>query len=286
MSIVKNNYCLKGNIKNNIKLALISDIHYSQKLKVSKLYQINDYLKDKNIYYICITGDIIDYNGFIGNVEHDNEFLTWIEDLGKITKVIISVGNHDIEVDSNYNRTWNDAFFDKMRNIPNIIFLDNDIYEDENLRFLGYTSVYDHHDSLKNMDLYIDDYKKVFGDIHKDKYNILMCHSPKMVLKDEIFTKLCISDSTNLVLSGHMHNGMYLPIMEKLSHSNRGLISPYKEIFPKIARGYVHKDYEHHSVDFIISGGVTKLSQSSAGLLMYFGFMYPPHVEIISIEGE
>lgn len=286
MNIINNVYNIKSNINCNVKLALISDIHYSQVLKVPKLYKINEFLKDKNIDYICIVGDIIDLNKYLGNEKHDNEFLKWIEDLGKISKVIISIGNHDIEVGSDFNRSWNDDFFNRMRNLNNIIFLDNEIYEDEFIRFLGYTSVYDHHDHLKNIDLYTNSFKDIFGDISRDKFNILMCHSPRMVTRDEIYTKISFADKINLVLSGHMHNGMYLPIMEKLDHSNRGLISPYKRLFPKIARGKVHKDYENYSVDFIISGGITKLSQTSSKFLYPFGFLYPPHVEFICIEGE
>lgn len=284
MRIINNKYCFTDNIKKDIRIALLSDIHYSKKFNVDNLYNINKNLEEIKPDYICMPGDIIDGNYLLKDNPNNDSFLKWIESLGKITKVIISVGNHDINIDKDFNRYWNDEFFNKMRNIDNVYFLDNLSYEDDIVKFIGYTSIYDHNDILEDNNTYINHFNEIFNDLDNSKYNILMCHSPRVVLRDEIFTKLNVYKNINMVLSGHMHNGMYLPIMEKIDKSNRGIISPYKRLFPKIARGHVRKNYDNHSVDYIISGGVTKLSQSSSKFLMPFNILYPPHVEIIDIK--
>ena len=118
--------------------------------------------------------------------------------------------------------------------------------------------------------------------MNPDKYNILLCHSPVNVLDDEVLEKTKLLSNIDLILSGHMHNGMVPPILEKIWKGNSGIITPSKKLYPKAktTRGIIKKQNKV----LIISGGITKLSFSSPEILHPFNEFYPMNMEIIDIE--
>ena len=88
----KYNITNKKNI--NIKIAHISDIHFAHNYKIKRLEKIKNKLKEIKPHYICITGDLID----IYDVTNDSNFIelkNWLKEISKISKLIISIGNHE-----------------------------------------------------------------------------------------------------------------------------------------------------------------------------------------------
>ena len=59
--MITKNYNINNNkIKKDIKIAILSDIHYSDTFKLKRMNQILKKLEQNNPDYICISGDIID----------------------------------------------------------------------------------------------------------------------------------------------------------------------------------------------------------------------------------
>ena len=86
------------------RIILISDIHYFNKRIIPHLYKILDEIKRLNSDYICIAGDIVDDK----NIKDQEYLIKWFKDLSSISKVIISLGNHDFyynhELESSYDK--------------------------------------------------------------------------------------------------------------------------------------------------------------------------------------
>ena len=232
----------KYNIDNklNKKIILISDIHYNDCTDLNRLNYVLKEIKKHKPDYICIPGDITDK----ANIEDEKEFIEWLKKISKITKVIISLGNHEFYVNKNKDIYFlNKELIKKIKNINNLYLLDNDNVVIDNINFMGITIK----DSKKSKLCY-EELNKL--KTYKKYYNILLCHNPlnicdKKILKDK---------NINLILCGHMHGGVLPNFLRKL-FKNRGLISPTKGLFPKYAYGYLKIE----NSNIIISSGIRVL---------------------------
>ena len=101
-------------------------------------------------------------------------------------------------------------------------------------------------------------------------------HSPILIGERSIKKELSKYD---IVLSGHMHNGVVPPIIDELFDNNRGIIAPNKRIFPKNARGVI-KDNNI----IVISSGVTKISSSAGKALKWLDIFFPIGINYIEIS--
>ena len=113
MKIINKTYNIYNNVNKNI--VLISDIHYSNKEDIKRLSYVLENIKKQKPDYICIPGDIIDKS----RVEDEESFINWLKKLSKITKVIISIGNHEFYIDKEIYGL-NQSFFKKISNINNL----------------------------------------------------------------------------------------------------------------------------------------------------------------------
>ena len=95
MKIQNKTYNIKSNI--NKKIVLISDIHYSSKKDIKNLNIVLDRIKKINPDYICIPGDTIDKS----EIKDSVQFINWLKKLTKISKVIVSIGNHEFYITKN-----------------------------------------------------------------------------------------------------------------------------------------------------------------------------------------
>lgn len=257
----------------------ISDIHFNINTKERKLHNITETIINIKPNYIFITGDIIDNNKIIKNKNKIKELVAFLSNLSKIAPVIISLGNHDITYDEDI------TFFNKLNELNNIYILNNSIYEDENIYASGHvlqTNYYYNvtgYESKEVLLKHLDNNKNIIHNLPKNKYKITLIHSPILLNDEDVINKLKEYD---LVLSGHMHNGMIPRITDRLIRNNYGLISPGKHLFPNNARGKII----NNSYTIIISGGITKLSLHSSRLLSKLNFIYPISINEIKIKGE
>lgn len=238
MKILNKNYNIDNKLNKNI--ILISDIHYNDCTDLNRLNFVLKEIRKHRPDYICIPGDIINK----ANIDNEKEFIEWLKKLSKITKVIISLGNHEFYVNKNkdiYN--LNKELIKKIKDINNLYLLDNENVVIDNINFIGLTIEYN-----KKNKLCYEEINKI--KIYKKYYNILLCHNPlnicdKKILKDK---------NIDLILCGHMHGGVLPNFLRKL-FKNRGLISPNKGLFPKYAYGYLKIE----NSNIIISSGIRVL---------------------------
>lgn len=248
-------YEIENNVKVNKKIIHISDIHYSEKYNKKRLSLLFNEIKKTNPNYICITGDLIDDYSITKNIEF-KYFENWLKDLSKICKIIIIIGNHEYIKKENKKYIFNNdiEWLNNIKN-ENIIVLNNQIYSDENIDFIGYNPYFKNINE-NNMDI-IKQINNIDNLIKKSKkdFKIFMIHTPFLLLRNDNYRKIKNFKELNIILSGHTHGGM-LPSFIK---GNNGIISPERELFPKNVRGKI--DLDNNSI--IISTGVIKLSKKS-----------------------
>ena len=143
MRINNTYYKLSSNL--NMKIVHISDIHYCNDYKLKRLDLILKNIQNISPNYICITGDLID----TADVDDDklDIYMNFLEKLGNICKVIVILGNHDVEHTEKGIRKYfiNENFISKLKKVKNLYLLRNSIYEDELINFIGIEVTYEYY---------------------------------------------------------------------------------------------------------------------------------------------
>ena len=266
-------------LKKDITFIHIGDIHYNETTSTKKLEYIKYAIEDAHPDYIFITGDLLDRPKITKNKEKIKLLVSWLNSLGNIAKVFISLGNHDIILEEDYK------FFNKLNDINNIYVLNNQSYEDENVFISGFTlptNYYYNIEKHEDEDALLETLQNKFNlvtNLPKKKYKVALIHSPILLSEKKVIEKLKEYD---LILSGHMHNGLIPRILDKIIKNNYGLISPDKRLFAKNTRGKIKTKY----YTIIITGGITKLSPSSTKILSKLNGLYPISINKITVKGE
>ncbi len=266
-------------LKKDITFIHIGDIHYNETTSAKKLEYIKYAIEDAHPDYIFITGDLLDKPKITKNKEKIKLLVSWLNSLGNIAKVFISLGNHDIILEEDYK------FFNKLNDINNIYVLNNQSYEDENVFISGFTlptNYYYNIEKHEDEDALLETLQNNFNlvtNLPKKKYKVALIHSPILLSEKKVVEK---SKEYDLVLSGHMHNGLIPRILDKIIKNNYGLISPDKRLFAKNTRGKIKTKY----YTIIITGGITKLSPSSTKILSKLNGLYPISINKITVKGE
>lgn len=278
IEIVKNILSSKK-LKKDITFIHIGDIHYNETTSTKKLEYIKYAIEDAHPDYIFITGDLLDRPKITKNKEKIKLLVSWLNSLGNIAKVFISLGNHDIILEEDYK------FFNKLNDINNIYVLNNQSYEDKNIFISGFTlptnyyyNIEKHEDENALLETLQNNFNLVTN-LPKKKYKVALIHSPILLSEKKVVEKLKEYD---LILSGHMHNGLIPRILDKIIKNNYGLISPDKRFFAKNTRGKIKTKY----YIIIITGGITKLSTSSTKILSKLNGLYPISINKITVKGE
>lgn len=266
------------NIDKDIKLLVISDIHYSGIKDVKKLDKLYKKIQKYDLDYICIPGDTLD-NKDVKNKEY---LINWFNKISKLSTVIISLGNHDIrEGKKEYKSYYDEELFNKINDIDNVYLLNNTCKSFKDIYFYGYTQSFNYYYALKK-----EDDNRMIKEIEEygvttslpNKFKVLLMHSPIHIKNEKIKEKL---DNYDLILCGHMHNGVVPPIIDDIFKNNRGIIAPNKRIFPDNARGII-KDKNI----VVISSGVTKLSKSANKLIRWANIFFPIGINYIILTSK
>lgn len=267
-------------INEKIRVSIISDIHFSSTFKDKKINLIIDHMKKINPNYILIPGDIVDNLNELDNERTKLKFYEFLSDLGKISKVIMSYGNHDLykKENSKLNFFFDKEFYNEINKIENVTLLNNDYYEDKDLYVYGITlsGKYYGHPHKE----YLEVLKKELLNIKKcnenNKIKILLMHSPMHV--DKVFDYFSQYD---YVVCGHMHYGCVPPILNEIWKSDRGIISPTKKLFNCNSRNVLISKKDK----IIVNGAVTTFSKGS-GILQIFNVFYPIHDTYIDFTND
>lgn len=195
-----------------MKFVHIADMHFdapftvlSQKKNLGDLRRIEqrqalkkaiDYIKQENIKYLFLAGDIYEHEYVkLATIEYMNNLFTEIPE----TKIFISPGNHDPYLKNSYYATYNWA--------ENVKIFKGDIekYEDENLVIYG--------SGFNNFTKEATDIENI--NLDKSKINILITHasvdasSTLEIQYNPIKSNILKEKGFDYVALGHIHKGNY-----------------------------------------------------------------------------
>lgn len=267
----------------DITIIHIADIHFNRHTKEKKLNKIKEVIYKNNPDYVFITGDLLDEPAITKDKYKIKELLVFLTNISNNSKVLISLGNHDIFKLDDYK------FFKNLNELKNIYVLDNTSYVDELIYVSGLTLPTHYYYNINKDESneilieHLKKHKKIITNLPTSIPKVSLIHSPIMLTDGEVLELLKEYD---LLLSGHMHNGMVPKFLEKLFKPNQGLISPRKKLFPDIARGKIEKNMFNKKITLIITGGITKLSARSAKILSNFNFIYNIDINKIIITSK
>ena len=268
-------------IKNELIIVHISDIHFSINTKTKDLSKVKKEIENINPNYIMITGDLIDTPSITNNKRKIKELLTFLTDIAKISKVLISIGNHDVLTNDDFR------FFNKLNDLYNIYVLNSSIYQDDFIYVTGFTLPHDYYYNItgnESIDILLDtlnNNSKLINKLPKNMFKVALIHSPIRLTNELVIKKLHEYD---LILSGHTHNGMVPDSLSFLFPNNMGIVAPRKGLFPEIAKGRIDRIVNNKTITIIINGAITKLSNNSGIIFRNLNFLYNKNLNKIIIR--
>ena len=183
-----------------VRLIFISDTHLGSNRK-KHLEKIYLKIKDLEFDLLLIGGDFIDSSSFD---------LNGLDILKNIKKPILFIsGNHESYL-KDHEKTLK-----KLANY-NLIFLGNKSFKFRNLNFIGISD----NQTLENQKIIADNL------IQNDLFNLIIVHKPS--LWDLVY------DRTDLMLSGHTHNGQIFPFNFFVRLKFRNIYGLYKKSNSKL----------------------------------------------------
>lgn len=282
-----------------IRIISIGDIHFGMKMKVQKVKRAFQLAESLNPDYICLPGDNLDTTNVIDSMDKRLEFMELLEYSGSIAPTMVSLADHDQRYRGEDGHTaidFRDKFWSNVDKIPNVYVLNNSGYEDENVRFLGYTlPSYYYHGKYElpeysecaqervdeDVDVLVEDMElnsSLFRPFtYGDKYSAVLFHSPQHVDNEEVAYHLRGFDH---IFSGHMHEGCMPPILDELIPGDKGIISPQHTLFTGKSRGIIKTSYGSLC---IITGGITKIHESANAILQPFNGVFPMHIDVVDV---
>lgn len=290
--------------KNKLKICVLSDIHFSYRVKNQKLESLLSKLAARKPDYIFIPGDIVDSNNMIEKASEEKRLLNWLENLGKICPTILSEGNHDVYHKNNKlerkktKNHWaiyqNHEFKRKVNQLENVYYLDNEAFEDEHVYIFCLTltpktycllreekDMMHASESGEDIEEFLKTLKKVerkIKNLPKEKMKFALIHSPASLSNPKIKSELSEFD---YLISGHMHNGLVTPLLSEIWPSNRGIVNPARKIGAKNTR----LSKKTLSEGLIITGAVTTWHES-VGIAHNLNLLYPSYFTTLEFTND
>lgn len=202
------------------KMAIFSDIHYHPHVDKELYKLLILYARRTDPDYIIMPGDQIETNGFIDNEKEKMFFEFFIKSLAEICPVIMIPGNHEIhnlEVRTYFRKNSKENmkainYFESLNRINNVYFLNNVQVNLDGINFLGFSPSIDTY-LKKNkdaIDKFMEEYSNVGFSVNGNEYNVLLTHNSLPLTVNDAYKCVHDFDNTDLVISGHWHDG-YLP---------------------------------------------------------------------------
>ena len=158
--------------------------------------------------------------------------------------------------------------------------MDNESITLKKITFYGYTLPYLYY-SKKNIEqskVALTFFKLNKTGFKNNNYNIILSHTPIIFENADLVKEV---KNVDLVLSGHMHNGVIPIVLDKIFKGSKGIISPTKNWFPNYARGRI---VLNKNTNLIISKGITTFQKTAPFICRIFNFLYPSNIEYINVE--
>lgn len=231
-------------IKSSKKILIYSDLHlgFKDRSNIQEVFKIPELSPD--LYnYILIPGDIVHAGKCLESASIRQCIIDKLARLTGSTPTFVSLGNHD-----QYERfgfeNWaaycEAAAISTFNSLPNIKILDIDrkIYT-EDLEFSAINnSVHYYLEAHESSDFFFQEYSLRENKISfsQDNFSILLNHDPKSIYHLSARLGQCLVANTDLVISGHMHNGL-TPNFLQNKFKGYGFLSPDYTLFPDVAYG-------------------------------------------------
>lgn len=276
------------NVKNDFKVVALGDIHLSKSVDKIKITAIKKQIKEEKADYNVFLGDFVSTPKELENKEIQEQLLDLIKASALVAPTMIILGNHDFinknkEKDNKYSIENNKAFWEKVISINNVYLLNNKLYQDNQVLFMGYKETlkyYYNNESYEDLEVFYHDFKsypKLYKNLPKDIIKIGLIHSPEYAKLEK--NNMLLRDY-DLLISGHNHDGC---IPFGFGNFTFGIISPKKKIFPKEARGY---RVLNTGTSLLISGGITKIQECAPKVLHPFNHLCPMQMDTITFTNK
>lgn len=278
--MIKNVYYDINNV-NNKTIAVFSDFHYVEKYNEDLIIDIISNLKQHKPDYICIAGDIVDDSRVLENEILKNRLSAFFRFLGTIAPTLIVTGNHDHILYKKFSKPiHNNHDYYINLNIENVHYIGNNSKQIDNINFIGFVPHMDYYlkRPIEDKRILADELLNLEHLVKDEYYNVLLFHSPINILENHVLEKCKFMKKINLILSGHMHNGLTPEFINKIK-GNRGIISPDMTFFPELARGTKVVD----DITLVISGGIVKITKRTSKILSKTKYNKTSHIEYIKI---
>ena len=278
--MIKNNYYTINNKFNKV-IAVFSDLHYFDKFDDKLFLEIINNLKTNKPDYICIAGDIVDDSKYLDVEILRNRLKNFLKFLGAIAPTFIVQGNHDQMTAKNlsHKKYIKEEYYLNL-NLDNVYYLGNSNKIIDDINFIGFNPDYSYYEELPHEDkkTLLEELKKIKKLILKDKYNIVLFHSPITITNKYVIDNFDNFKDINLIITGHMHNGLVPSYFDKYKN-NRGLIDPHNVLLPPISRGIK----KVNNTDLFMSGGISKLPRRIYIKLKKLHYKETSHIEYLKI---
>lgn len=276
------------NVKNDFKVVALGDIHLSKSVDKIKITAIKKQIKEEKADYNVFLGDFVSTPKELENKEIQEQLLDLIASSAVVAPTMIILGNHDFinknkDKNNKYSIENNKAFWEKVTSINNVYLLDNKLYQDNQVLFMGYKETlkyYYNNESYEDLEVFFNDFKsypKLYKNLPKDIIKIGLIHSPEYAKLEK--NNMLLRDY-DLLISGHNHDGC---IPFGFGNFTFGIISPKKKIFPKEARGY---RVLNTGTSLLISGGITKIQECAPKVSHPFNHLCPMQMDTITFTNK
>ena len=241
------------------KVFTLSDIHRTNKKGTTPglvhLSMLEKELSPEidDIDFMLIPGDIINDTEDLKDRTFKKTLIFELETLTQGKSTFISYGNHDQMTRDSLN-VWRESSRRKLkealRPLPNVRVLENSEIQDfKEVSISAFSPTYSYYElERENEAAYVTEFFQGMNAniFNSTQYNILLTHTSSSLISLLRNQVNLLKTNPDLVVSGHMHNGL-IPLFK-----NAGLISPSRELFPKYAHGVV----EENETTVIINGAV------------------------------
>lgn len=266
-------------VQQDIKVMAIGDVHISDMVSFKKIEKLKSQILDEKPDYVVFVGDLIDRVEEIKN----NDSFSKLNDLLKfsvsVAPTFVILGNHDYIQRETHNSHL-EGIRKVIKDISGVILLDNDIYYDDKIWFMGYTETKEYY-VKKEYDFkafYVDfkSHDLLYKKVNTKLPTIALIHSPEFINDEK--NKSLLKDY-DLIISGHTHDGC---IPFGFGNFKRGIISPKKTFFPKNVRGLrkIGNNY------ILITGGIVKIQKCAHKLLHPFNHLCPMQMDVITLSNK
>lgn len=263
-------------LKRDYKICSLADIHNNSWANFELWDNLIDEVDKESPDYIFISGDFV-YNSDDFYVPKNDRMLRYfLRSLSEIAETFICLGNHELKSGRRFNKDDAMQYLKILDKIMDVYILDRRVgteYVDiDEFRIGGFCprseTYYKSCESEWNK-YFIEDYLDSLIEFTKDKFNILLTHSPDTISQKEVLVALRDKlKELDLILCGHKHDGYVPKIIQRsgIVFGDAGIdVSDGKNVFDYIVSrtSKCRGEFDVLNAKMIVNRGYRKFSHKS-----------------------